>query len=188
MKYLLMIVVLGISGCTSFRMSEEFGRRPAEPIKVVHVEFIEEQDSRVRLLVPTPMGTTPSFRSARQKAEVEIPKLRALLRDGVDRQLIPMLSERLSIEKSLTGNSQVARLRIQPTSGVVECGSGSFICQASVYVRLRLVGGDLEPIWVATYKVGAPLNGANEPEITQVFFSNIVERLESSSIIPGKAR
>lgn len=188
MKYLLMIVAIGVSGCTSFRVSEEFGRRPVAPIKAVHVEFIEEQKSRVDLRVPAPLGSTPSFQTARRKAEVEIPKLRALLRDGVDQQLVPMLAERLSVEKTLTDQPQMARLRIQPLSGVVECGSGSFICQASVYVRLRLVGGDLEPIWVATYKVGAPLNGANEPEITQVFFSNVVERLELSLIIPGKTR
>lgn len=188
MKYLLMLIAIWASGCTSHRFSEEYGQRPSAPLKSLHIEFIEGEKNRINLFAPAPLGFTPDFSNARQKAAVEIPKLYTLLQNGIEGQLIPMLEGRLSIEKSLTSDTDVARLRIQPLSGVVECGSASLICQASIYVQLRLVGEDLEPIWVATYKVGAPMNAANSSEVTQTFFSGVVERLASSAIIPNTSR
>ena len=71
-------------------------------------------------------------------------------------------------------------------SASVECGNLNVVCQASLRVNVSLIA-DRRSLWTATYKVGAPMNGTNDAEVMQIFFADVISRLESNRFIRKRA-
>lgn len=141
-KLVLIVGVVILAGCTSFRESEKLRVAPSAHLTSLYVYLRDVQITKTSLQAVAPTGQKANFVRARKKAASEIPLLQELLRKGVKKDLEPELKKYVDLNERPAKSKESHTLIIEPTTGAVECGSGSVICQTSIRVRVSLNDGE----------------------------------------------
>jgi hypothetical protein len=185
-RLLLVLGVLVLAGCTSFRERESVGSVPAQPLDKLRIFVSDTQITRVNLATVTQSGLRGNFAPAQQKAQADIPLLQQLLKQGADTDLKAALSKYVDVQVNAGAVDRTPLLSFNPIGAMVECGQYNLVCQASLRVNVSLIA-ERRSLWTATYKVGAPMNGTNDAEVMRVFFADVISRLESHKFIRKRA-
>lgn len=182
-RALLVLGLLVLAGCTSFRERETVGSVPTQPFENLRIMVSDTQITRVGITYsPGAINRNQPL----EKAQSEVPLLQQLLKQGAKTDLKSALSRYVNVlEGSGTGGG-VPLLSFSPIGAMVECGNLNVVCQASLRVNVSLIA-DRRSLWTATYKVGAPMNGTNDAEVMRVFFADVISRLESHRFIRRRA-
>jgi hypothetical protein len=182
-KLLLILGVLALAGCTSFRERETVGSVPAQPFDNLRIMVSDTQITTVGITY------SPGFinkNQPREKAQSEMPLLQQLLKQGANTDLKSALSKYVTVQPGTGTGGGIPLLSFAPIGATVECGNMNVVCQASLRVNVSLIA-DRRSLWTATYKVGAPMNGTNDAEVMRVFFADVISRLESHRFIRKRA-
>jgi hypothetical protein len=109
-----------------------------------------------------------------------VPVVTAVLKDGVEGVLVPMLKAR-----GIVANDAVSAqglLHIRPQSGYTDCTP--LACQHSVVVLVTLTEkSGVKPVWTGSFKVGAPWPADHTPETARNFYDAVVNKLASQKLV-----
>lgn len=118
-----------------------------------------------------------------QKQE-DMPVMLAHLEEGLNRFLAPALVDRkvrVLLEKIDGADGQ---LRIKPVGFTVDCGSLNLICTSKMQVEVTLVDYRVgDALWTAKFAVGKEFGSKQTEEVSQKFYSQVVDRLIQMQVI-----
>lgn len=182
----LFAVAAGLIGCTSY-ISKEEQRGHFTRMKTLTISY-EKKTSLSGLYstvndVNAQVKNLDWSRHNAQKQE-DMPVILMYIEDGLNRFLFPALVDRnvhVLVEKIEGADGQ---LRIKPVGFTVECGSLNLICTSKMQIEVTLVdyrGGDA--LWTARFAVGKEFGSKQTEEVSQKFYSQVVDRLIQMQVI-----
>lgn len=182
------LAVVQLTACTTFVSNEVVENPKGRSFRTLHVSYINELPRGILTFDSGGVrnGKAPDRVEAVGKRDV--PAIVALSKEGVGKYLVPLLKD-MGVDATASNSSEdVPMLQIRPVSYAVECGSGNFICQASVsfQVSLTSVGANEAPLWSARFKVGAPMGGEQDTTVAQAFYTALADKLGSNKLLKSK--
>lgn len=182
------LAVVQLTACTTFVSNEVVENPKGRSFRTLHVSYINEIPRGVAVFDSggARNGKVPERVEAVGKRDV--PAIVALSKEGVGKYLVPLLKDKGVDATAPNTSEDVPMLQIRPVSYAVECGSGNFICQASVsfQVSLTSVGADEAALWSARFKVGAPMGGEQDTTVAQAFYTALTDKLGSNKLLKSK--